>query len=52
MRRFKSPQQAQRFLEAQAAIYTLFNLGGHLIGAEHYRKLREGAFSDWKVAVA
>lgn len=52
MRRFKSPQQAQRFLEAQAAIYTLFNLGRHLIGAGHYRKLREGAFSDWKMAVA
>lgn len=52
MRRFKSPQQAQRFLEAQAAIYTLFNLGRYLIGAGHYRKLREGAFSDWKMAVA
>tara|TARA_B100000749_G_C18298899_1_gene411665 strand:+ start:84 stop:734 length:651 start_codon:yes stop_codon:yes gene_type:complete len=50
MRRFKSSRQAQRFLNAHAVVYTLFNLGRHLIGAEHYRNLREGALSDWRAA--
>ncbi|KKL04823.1 hypothetical protein LCGC14_2612200, partial [marine sediment metagenome] len=37
MRRFKSMRQAQRFLGVHAAVYNLFNLGRHLVGAEHYR---------------
>ena len=37
MRRFKSVHQAQRFLGVQSAVYNLFNLGGHLVSAEHYR---------------
>jgi len=52
MRRFKSAPQAQRFLSAHAAVYNLFNLGRHLVRAEHYRNLREGAFNNWRVAVA
>jgi putative transposase len=52
MRRFKSVKQAQRFLSAHAAVGNLFNLGRHLIRAEHYRNLREGAFNNWMVAVA
>ena len=40
MRRFKSTRQAQRFLSAHAAVYNLFNLGRHLISAEHYRLFR------------
>ena len=40
MRRFKSMQQAQRFLTVHAAVYNLFNLGRHLISAKHYRGLR------------
>ena len=52
MRRFKSPQQAQRFLSAHAAVYNLFNLGRHLVRAEHYRNLRISAFKEWKAAVA
>ena len=47
MRRFKSSSQAQRFLVVHAAIYNLFNLGRHLISAEHYRKFREGALGRW-----
>ncbi len=31
MRRFKSMQQAQRFLTVHAAVYNLFNLGRHLV---------------------
>ena len=52
MRRFKSMDQAQRFLGVHATVYNLFNLGRHLVGAKHYRDLREVAFADWKVAVA
>ena len=50
MRRFKSVGQAQRFLGTHAAVYNLFNLGRHLIGAAHYRNLRISAFSEWSRA--
>ena len=52
MRRFKSAAQAQRFLTVHAAVYNLFNLGRHLIGAAHYKKLRIDAFGQWTIAVA
>jgi hypothetical protein len=52
MRRFKSPMQAQRFLSAHAAVYKLFNLGRHLVRAEHYRNLRISAFKAWTAAAA
>ena len=52
MRRFKSVRQAQRFLSAHAAISNLFNLGKHLVRAQHYRNLRVSAFSEWSRAVA
>jgi putative transposase len=52
MRKFKSVRQAQRFLGAHAAVSNLFNLGRHLVRAEHYRNLREGAFEEWGKAVA
>ena len=52
MRRFKSAAQAQRFLTIHAAVYNLFNLGRHLVRAEHYKKLRIDAFGQWTKAVA
>ena len=52
MRRFKSTRQAQRFLGAHAAVFNLFNLGRHLVSAEHYRILRRDAFNRWSEAVA
>ncbi len=52
MRRFKSAQQAQHFLSIHAMVYNLFNLGRHLISAEHYRLLRQRAFMSWKYAAA
>ena len=52
MRKFKSVGQAQRFLGAHAAVSNLFNLGRHLVRAEHYRNLRESPFADWSRAVA
>jgi len=44
MRKFKSVKQAQRFLSAHAAVSNLFNLGRHLVRAQHYRDLRVSAF--------
>jgi putative transposase len=52
MRKFKSVGQAQRFLGPHAAVQNLFNLGRHLVRAEHYRNLRVSAFSEWSRAVA
>ena len=51
MRRFKSPSQLQRFPGVHAAVYNLFNLGRHLIRAEHYRSLRIRAFKVWSETV-
>lgn len=52
MRRFKSTRQAQRFLGVHAAVSNLFNLGRHLVRAQHYRDLRISAFEEWSRAVA
>jgi len=52
MRKFKSTKQARRFLSTHAVVSNLFNLGRHLIKADHYRSLRTGAFSEWSRAVA
>ncbi|MEH6584427.1 MAG: IS6 family transposase [Halioglobus sp.] len=51
MRRFKSTGQAQRFLCAHAAVSNLFNIGRHLVRAEHHRNLRISAFEEWGRAV-
>ena len=51
MRRFKSVRQAQRFLGAHAAVSNLFNLGSHLVRAQHYRDLRVSALNEWSRAV-
>ena len=51
-RRFKSIRQAQGFVTAHAAVYNLFNLGIHLVRAQHYRVLGNSAFSEWGRAVA
>jgi putative transposase len=51
MRKFKSIEQAQRFLGVHAAIYNLFNLGRHQVSAKHYRLFRLRAFASWKCAV-
>lgn len=50
MRRFKSTQQAQRFLSVHAVVYNLFNLGRNLISAEHYRLISQRAFVSWENA--
>ncbi len=52
MRRFNSTSHAQRFLGVHAAVYNLFNFGRHLVSANNYRSLRQGAFVSWEKAVA
>jgi putative transposase len=52
MRKLKSVRQAQRFLGAHAAVSNLFNLGRHLVRAQHYRDLRVSAFAEWGRAMA
>jgi putative transposase len=52
MRRFKSRGQAQRFVTAHAGVQNFFNLGRHMVKAEHYRDLRISAFEEWGRAVA
>ena len=52
MRKFKSASQAQRFLGTHAAVSNLFNLGRHLVRAQHYRDLRTSTFVDWQTVVA
>jgi putative transposase len=52
MRKFKSSRQAQRFVTAHAAVQNLFNIGRHLVLAQHYRDLRMSAFDEWSRAVA
>ena len=43
MPRFKSSQQAQRFLSTHAVVYNLFNLGRHLVSAKNYQIFRSRA---------
>jgi putative transposase len=50
MRKFKSMEQAQRFLGAHAAVHNLFNIGRHLVSAENYRYFRLRAFASWESA--
>ena len=52
MRRFKSVRQAQRFVTSHAAVSNLFNLGRHLVCAQHHRNLGISAFNEWSRAVA
>ncbi len=52
MRKFKSFRHAQLFVGVHAAVHNVFNLGRHLVRAEHYRNLREDAFGRWAEAVA
>ena len=52
MRKFKSTRQAQQFLGAHAAVSNLYNLGRHMVSAQHYRDLGISAFTEWSSAVA
>ena len=52
MRKFQSIRQAQTFVTAHAAVSNLFNLGRHLVRAQHYRNFRVSAFAEWSRVVA
>jgi len=52
MRRFKSAQQAQRFLSLNGMVHNLFRLGRHLMRPENYRFLRSRSFSMWRTVTA
>lgn len=52
MRRFSSPDQAQRFLGAHAVVYRLFNLQRHRASAALYRLRWARAFECWNKVVA
>ena len=51
MRKFKSMEQAQRFLGAHAAVYNLFNLGRLLVSADNYRYFRQRSSASREKAV-
>ena len=48
MRRFKSPQQSQRFLSVHGPIQNLFRVGRHDLNAVHDRLLSDRAFIEWR----
>jgi GrpB-like predicted nucleotidyltransferase (UPF0157 family) len=48
MRRFKSLQQAQRFLSMHGPIQNLLRVGRYHLKAVHYRFVQEQAFYDWR----
>ena len=52
MRRFKSPDQAQRFLHVHGVIQNLFRLGRHRLRAVHHRLLRTRSFGVWTAVSA
>jgi putative transposase len=48
MRRFKSAEQAQRFLTVYGVVGYLFRRGRHLTRAIYYREFRSRAFCEWQ----
>ena len=50
MRKFKSHEQAQRFLSCHGVVNNLFRPGRHLMQAKHYRLFRERSFAEWNRA--
>ena len=48
MQRFKSPDQAQRFLSTHAIIYDHFRPRRHLMAAASYRRARAKVFQIWR----
>ena len=52
MRRFKSIDQAQRFLESHAAVYNLFNLHRHSLPRRYFKLFRLRSFATWDAVTA
>ena len=47
MQRFKSPEQAQRFLETFSAVCNHFRPRRHRLSAERYRHIMRERFQQW-----
>ncbi len=52
MRRFKSIEHAQRFLEGHAAVYNLFNLHRHSLRRKYFKLFRLRSFAIWDAVTA
>ena len=52
MRRFKSMKPTQPYLGVHAEVYDLFNPCRHLVSADHYPLLSQGAFVSWRNVIA
>ena len=50
MQRFKSPEQAQRFLSVHATVHNTFNLQRHLVSRRTFRLFRAEAEQAWQIA--
>ncbi|HSU30769.1 MAG TPA: DDE-type integrase/transposase/recombinase, partial [Bryobacteraceae bacterium] len=50
-RRFKSPEQAQRFLSVHSSVSSHFQPRRHHLTAERYRAVRRQRFHQWNTAV-
>ena len=48
MRRFRSPEQAQRFLSVHGVVQNLFRVGRHLVSSANHRMLRDRSFCVWR----
>jgi putative transposase len=51
MRRFKSREQAQRFLSAHSSLSSHFRPRRHRLSASRYRAVRQQRFHQWNTAV-
>jgi putative transposase len=51
MQRFKSPEQAQRFLETFSAVCNHFRPRGHRLSAGDYRQIMSERFQQWREVV-
>ena len=52
MKRFKSPEHAQRFCETHDVIAPHFRPKRHQLSAKRYRAEREGRFETWRTITA
>jgi putative transposase len=48
MQRFKSPEQAQRFLDTFSAVCNHFRPRRHRFSAERYRQIMRDRFQQWR----
>ena len=52
MQRFKSQDQAQRFVSTHGAIYNTFSIQRHLVSRNTMRRFRASAMEEWNAASA